>query len=227
MPLTDKLATALLVTIWGLNFVVISVGLRDMPPILLGALRFFFVAFPAVFFVRRPRVPLLTFLGDALTIGFAQFAFMFSGMSVGMPAGVASLVLQTQAFFTVGLSALAFGDRYGRHNFLGLAIALAGLVTLAAASVGARSVPALGFALTLCAALSWAAGNLCNKKIGKVDPIGLVAWSGLFAFGPFIVASLLVDGVATIRADLAAIRLPTIGVVAYLSIGASFFGYGI
>ena len=139
MPLTDKLATALLVTIWGLNFVVISVGLRDMPPLLLGALRFFFVAFPAVLFVPRPRVPLLPFVGYAATIGFGQFAFMFSGMSAGMPAGVASLVLQTQAFFTVILSALIFGDRYGRQNILGIAIAFVGLFALAAASVGARA----------------------------------------------------------------------------------------
>ena len=91
----------LVILVWGLNFVVIRVGLDDLPPMLLGAMRFTLAAIPAVFFIRRPKIPLRWLLAYGLTISFGQFAFLFSAMTVGMPAGLASLVLQSQAFFTL------------------------------------------------------------------------------------------------------------------------------
>lgn len=69
-----------------------------MPPLLLAGLRFLLVAFPAIFFVARPKVPLTLLLGYGLTISFGQFAFLFCAIKFGMPAGLASLVLQAQAF---------------------------------------------------------------------------------------------------------------------------------
>src|SRR3546814_6364263 len=92
MPFKDWLAALVVVTVWGLNFVVIKVGLSEVPPLLLGALRFIFVAFPAVFFIRRPLLPWRTIVLYGLTISLGQFVFLFTAMYVGMPAGLASLV---------------------------------------------------------------------------------------------------------------------------------------
>ena len=106
------LMTALIVVLlWGMNFVVIKIGLKGIPPLLMGGLRFSLVAIPSIFFIPRPTVPWKLLVTYALTISLGQFAFLFSAMSLGMPAGLASLVLQSQAFFTVGLSAMVFGDR--------------------------------------------------------------------------------------------------------------------
>jgi O-acetylserine/cysteine efflux transporter len=128
--------TALIVIfLWGMNFVVIKIGLKGIPPFLLGALRFMLVAFPAILFLPRPKVPLKWLLAYALTISLGQFAFLFSAMAVGMPAGLASLVLQAQAFFTVGFSALVFGDKLRAANLLGMLIASIGLALLGSASL--------------------------------------------------------------------------------------------
>src|SRR5690349_22458463 len=102
----DLLLALVVVIAWGVNFVVIKVGLHGVPPMLLGALRFTLAAIPAVFFVKRPNVPLFWLLAYGLSISLGQFAFLFYAMYVGMPAGLASLVLQAQAFFTMIFAAI-------------------------------------------------------------------------------------------------------------------------
>jgi O-acetylserine/cysteine efflux transporter len=227
--------TALIVIfLWGMNFVVIKIGLQGVPPFLLGALRFVLVAFPAILFLPRPQVPFKWLLAYALTISLGQFAFLFSAMAVGMPAGLASLVLQAQAFFTVGLSALVFGDKLRASNLLGMIIASLGLVLLGSASLNNAAtsvshVSLLGFLLTLCAALSWACGNVINKKIGSisssVSTLSLVAWSALIPILPFFLLSYLFEGSAAIVGSLSNLSLSSVLTVMYLAFAATLVGY--
>ena len=101
MRIKDILLALCVVIIWGVNFVIIKLGVTALPPLLLGALRFVFVAFPAIFLFKRPKIPLKLLLIYGLTISFGQFAFLFCALRVGMPAGIASVILQSQAFFTL------------------------------------------------------------------------------------------------------------------------------
>lgn len=128
MSRKDGVLALLVVVVWGLNFVVIKVGLHNMPPLMLAGLRFMLVAFPAIFFVARPKVPLNLLLGYGLTISFAQFAFLFCAINFGMPAGLASLVLQAQAFFTIMLGAFTFGERLHGKQLAGIALAIFGVL---------------------------------------------------------------------------------------------------
>jgi O-acetylserine/cysteine efflux transporter len=221
----DIFQATILVLIWGFNFVVIKVGLRDIPPLLLGACRFALVAVPAVFFIPRPRIPLPRLLAYALTISFGQFAFLFSAIHAGMPTGLASLVLQVQAFITLALSSFVFGDRLKSHNFLGLAVAFGGLALLANVSIGSAGVPLTGFLLTLCAASSWAMGNVVNKTIGQTDLIGLVVWSALVPIAPFLLASAVIEGPDAIAGGLGHLTILSILSVAYLAVLATQVGY--
>jgi len=227
MPLTDLLAALAVITIWGLNFVVIKLGLRDVPPLLLGALRFALVAFPALLIVPRPRIPGRLLLAYALTISFGQFAFLFSAIYLGMPAGLASLVLQVQAFFTLALAALVFGDRLQRHNFAGLAIAFIGLLVLALANGTAGDIPLIAFLLTIAAAGSWATGNIVAKKIGATDLVGLVVWSALVPILPFLVASALIEGPERIVSTFTHPTWPAFGAIVYLAFAATLVGYSL
>ncbi|MBC3872175.1 EamA family transporter [Undibacterium flavidum] len=220
--------TALIVIVlWGMNFVVIKIGLKGIPPLLLAALRFMFVAFPAIFFLAKPKVELKWLIAYAATISFGQFAFLFSAIAVGMPAGLASLVLQAQAFFTVGLSALIFGDKLKTSNVIGMLIASLGLVLLGSASISASAsqVSLAGFGLTLCAALSWACGNVVSKKIGSVDMLSLVAWSALLPIIPFVALSCMLDGAAVVWHSLTHISMSAVLAILYLSGAASLIGY--
>ncbi|MEF9889047.1 O-acetylserine/cysteine exporter [Citrobacter sp.] len=231
MSRKDGLLALLVVVVWGLNFVVIKVGLHNMPPLMLAGLRFLLVAFPAIFFVARPKIPLSLLLGYGLTISFGQFAFLFSAIKFGMPAGLASLVLQAQAFFTIILGAFAFGERLQGKQRVGIALAVFGVLVLIEASLNGQHVGMLGFMLTLAAALSWASGNIFNKKImqhtSRPAVMSLVVWSALIPVVPFFLVSILLDGPTQIIQSLVAIDMTTILSLLYLAFVATIVGYGI
>lgn len=231
MTRKDGLLALLVVIVWGLNFVVIKVGLHNMPPLMLAGLRFVLVAFPALLFVARPKVPMRLLLGYGLTISFGQFAFLFSAIKFGMPAGLASLVLQAQAFFTIVLGAVAFGERLQLKQVLGITLAVFGVLVLAESSLNGQDVTLLGFMLTLAAALSWACGNIFNKKImqhpSRPGVMSLVVWSALIPIVPFMVASLIFDGPAVMVQSLVQIDITTVLSLIYLAFVATIIGYGI
>ncbi|MDH2910929.1 O-acetylserine/cysteine exporter [Kosakonia sp. HypNH10] len=231
MARKDVLLAMLVVVAWGLNFVVIKVGLHAMPPLMLAGLRFLLVAFPALLFVARPKVPMRLLLGYGLTISFGQFAFLFCAIKFGMPAGLASLVLQAQAFFTIVLGAGIFGERLQVKQLVGIALAVVGVLVLIEASLTGQHIPLLGFMLTLAGAFSWACGNIFNKKImqhsSRPAVMSLVVWSALIPIVPFMVCSLIFDGPALMLESVVAIDTTTLLSLVYLAFIATILGYGI
>ena len=231
MTRKDGLLALLVVVVWGLNFVVIKVGLHNMPPLMLAGLRFLLVAFPALFFVARPKIPFRLLLGYGLTISFGQFAFLFCAINFGMPAGLASLVLQAQAFFTIILGALVFGERLQGKQLAGIALAVVGVLVLAEASLNGQHVALLGFLLTLAAAFCWASGNIFNKKIMQLETrpavMSLVVWSALIPIVPFMAASYLLDGPTVMLHSLVTLDMTTVLSLFYLAFVATIVGYGI
>ncbi|MFC5430086.1 EamA family transporter [Paraburkholderia denitrificans] len=226
----DLLLALVVVLAWGVNFVVIKVGLHGVPPMLLGALRFLLAAFPAVLFVKRPNVPLKWLLAYGATISFGQFAFLFSAMFVGMPAGLASVVLQAQAFFTLGFAALFLHERFHARNVIGLSIAALGLALIGMQSTaggGAQAMTIAGFVLTLCASVMWALGNIVTKKVGRVDLVGLVVWASLIPPLPFLVLSYFFEGPLRIGHALEGIGMSSVLAVVYLAFVATVLGYSL
>jgi O-acetylserine/cysteine efflux transporter len=223
MSLKDLLLVLLVVCAWGVNFVVIKVGLHGMSPMLLGAFRFLLAAVPAVFFVKRPQLPLRWLLAYGMTVSFGQFAFLFSAMYLGMPAGLASLVMQAQAFFTMGLAVLFLKERVHARQVLGLLVAASGLALIASAA--GHSMTLIGFVLTLVAALLWATGNIIMKKIGAVDPVGLVVWSSLIPPVPFLLLSYWLEGPQRMVASLAGFNASSAFAIVYLAGAATLLGY--
>jgi len=215
----------LVILVWGLNFVVIKLGLDELPPMLLGALRFTLAAIPAVFFIRRPQIPLRWLLAYGLTISFGQFAFLFSAMSAGMPAGLASLVLQSQAFFTLLFAALVLGERIRANNLIGLLFAATGLLLIGINS--GIGMTLAGFILTICAAAMWGMGNIITKRVGQVDLVSLVVWGSLVPPLPFLAMSLLLEGPQEIGDALRNLSLQSVLALIYLAFGATLLGYGL
>ncbi|WP_454254734.1 EamA family transporter [Pseudomonas sp. Marseille-Q8238] len=220
----DLLLALVVIVAWGLNFVVIRVGLDDLPPMLLGALRFALAALP-VFFVRRPDLPWRWLIAYGATISLGQFVFLFQAMANGMPAGLASLVLQSQAFFTLAFAALFLGERMRGASVLGLLIAGGGLLLIGLQN--GHSTSLLGIVLTLVAASMWAMGNVLTRKFGKINLMGLVIWGSLIPLVPFFLLSLWLEGPQRIEHALLNIGPSSIFVLLYLAIIATLLGYGL
>ncbi len=212
MNMTHLAAALLMVTIWGFNFIVIRWGLDGIAPLLLTLLRFTLAAFPALFFVARPRS--FATLGLIAAYGFfafaLQFALLFGGMAAGMPTGLASLVIQVQAFFTIALVTLLMRERPTPPQLIAALLAGAGLVLVA---VHLPAGSALGFALTLAAALSWAIANLVVKRISGATPATVVVWGSAAAVVPLLAAVLLTQG-----ADAAIAQVARLGPTQWLGI---------
>ena len=218
----------LVVLVWGMNFAAIKIGVAGVPPLLLGALRFMLAAFPALLFFKAPKVPLRWYLAYGLSISVGQFAFLFSAIHVGMPSGLASLVLQSQAFFTMLFAALWLQERWQVHQLAGLVLAGAGLVLIGSAH--GLSMPLLGFALTVAAALMWAAGNIVTRQLARFAPFdqqAFVVWASLVPPVPFLVLSLSMEGPQAIAEALQNFNLSSLGSLVYLAWGATLFGYGV
>ncbi|MBD8145942.1 EamA family transporter [Pantoea agglomerans] len=233
MSVKDMLLALCVVVAWGVNFVVIKLGLQGMPPFLLAGLRFTLVAFPAIFFVRRPPIPLRWLVVYGMTISFGQFAFLFLAIKLGMPAGLASLVLQAQAFFTLLLGVLLLAEKLRWNHIVGIIIATLGMFLLATAGMEGQTSAGITLTtmmLTLSASLSWGLGNITNKIIMRnrsVPIMSLVVWSALVSIVPFFACSLLFDGQAAIVNSLLHIGLQTVLALFYLAFVATIVGYAI
>lgn len=225
MPRRHVLLGLAVVVIWGVNFVVIDLGLRTFPPLLFVALRFLLVAFPAVLFVPRPPIPWRRVAAVGVFLSGGQFALLFAGMHAGMPAGLASVVVQVQALFTMAFAAALLGERPSRPQMMGAVIALGGLTLVAAARAGG-TVPVGAFVLCVGGAASWGLGNVVTRHAQAPNAIGLLVWSSLVVPVPLVGLSLAVEGPAAIGHALSSIDAGAAFAVAYVAVFATGFGYG-
>ncbi|MFC5496455.1 EamA family transporter [Caenimonas terrae] len=198
-----ELAAALLiVVIWGVNFVAMKFGLRDFTPFQLGAARYVVAALPLVLLVRPPRLHWKWVLLYGLFQGVGQFGFLFWALQVGMTASLASVLMQTQVFFTALFGFVLLRERASRPLQAGLVLAALGLACFAMNYVGpgaSRATTALGFVLNLCSAAMWAASNIVARKAQQAsagfDPLAFVIWSSVVPIVPFVLLSLWLDPV--------------------------------
>jgi len=229
VPVRDRLLAVLVAVVWGANFPATVLALEQFPPLLMVALRFTLVAIPALLFIPRPEVPLRWLIGTGLGIGLLQFGFVYVGMAAGMPGGLASLVLQASAPFTVLLAGVWLRERLGRRQLIGVGIAVVGLAIIAAHR--AQVAALLPVLLTLCGALGWAFGNVCSRQARAPKPLHLTWWMSIVPPVPMLVLSLFVEGPdrigASLRTAFTVAALPSVLGLLYVVVVANMIGYGL
>ncbi|WP_438388628.1 EamA family transporter [Actinopolyspora saharensis] len=242
MPIRDRLLALTVAMLWGVNFLAIDVGLRHFPPLLFAALRFAVIAVPTVLFVPRPAVQARWVLGYGLGFGTAQFGLLFTAIHVGMPAGLASLVLQASAPFTVLLGVLVLRERPSGIQLAGITLAIGGMavILLHRAEVAA----ALPVVLTLAGALGWALGNLCSRQAlsptshsrpegrpGQDDPMRLTLWMSVVPPVPLAALSVTFEGPRAGLHAVSTLDTPTgwaaLAALAYIVVPATVMASGI
>lgn len=219
------------VLIWGLNFVVMKLGLQDLSPMLLGALRFSAASLPFLLFVRPPRgLPWRFTLGYGLAQGVGQFGLLFLGLRLGMTASMASVVMQIQVFFTL-LAAPWLKESVRPTQWLGLAVSMAGLLLIATShGEGPGQMTLIGFVLTTGASAMWAASNVIARRASQsyvYEPFPFIVWSGAVAIVPFFALAIWLDGAATVTGQLRTLNLAGLGAVLYLALLATLLAYSL
>lgn len=229
----DLLAALSVVVIWGLNFVAMKWALVDFTPFQLGVWRYVFAVLPLVFLVRRPAVPWRWVIAYGLCQGVGQFGVLFIALQVGMTAALASVLMQTQLFFTALLGVLLLGEQLSRPLKWGLVWAAVGLGCFAMNYLGgavAAGTTLLGFVLNLVSAAMWAASNIVARRTqqvaGSYDALGFVVWSAVVPIVPFMLLSLLFDAPA-LRWQWLDAPLSSWLAVAYLGWCATIMAYAL
>lgn len=210
--------------VWGVNFVVIEVGLQDFPPLLFSALRFFFAAVPAIFILGKPRVAWRYVIAVGLVLGVAKFGLLFVGMSHGVPAGLSSLVLQSQVIFTLLFAVLVLRERPRKTQLLGIAIACVGMVLIVLDN--GLSTPLGALLLVIAAAACWGVSNIVTRHAKPQDTLRFMVWVSAVAVVPLVLLSLVTEGAHTDTEALKSINLTGVGAIGYLSFMATLFGFG-
>ncbi|MBO0651514.1 EamA family transporter [Streptomyces triculaminicus] len=210
--------------LWGVNFVVIDVGLHHFPPLLFCGLRFLAAALPAVFLVGRPPVKWRWIIGVGLALGVGKFGLLFVGMRAGMPAGLSSLVLQAQAVFTALFAMPALGERPGRVRLLGMGVALSGIVV--AAVDESASGPVLGFALVVIAAAFWGVSNVLTRKAAPSDGLRFTVWISTVPVLPLLLLSLVFEGPEADAEALTSLDFAGVGALLFVAWVSTVLGFG-
>ncbi len=233
----DALLALLVVIIWGANFTVIKLGLGGVPSMLLVAIRYSLVAFPAVFIIKKPKTSWNYIIWYGLTVGVGQFSCLFYAMEIGMPAGLASIIVQLQGFISPFLSSIFFKEKLAKKQLLGFVIAAIGLSIIGYASLqgGLASIPPLALLLTIGAPVFWSTSNIISKKASlqasedghKLDMLSMVIWSSLIPPIPMLVLSYFIDTPQAIIGSFASLSFMSIFSAIYLALASTIFGYGV
>lgn len=221
----DASLALVLVIVWAFNFIVIRTGLNELPPLLFGALRFLVAAVPVVFLLPRPKVGFRHLLAFGLALGVGKFAVLFFAMKQGMPTGLSSLTLQSQAFFTMALCALLFGERPSGKRIVGVAIAFAGLALVPRQLGSLDSL--LPFLMVLFAAFFWAVSNVVLMKANPDDFLSFVSWVSLVPVLPLLGLSWIFEGPEVMGHALANLSLKGWGSVFYIGWLSTLFAFAI
>ncbi|WP_332877951.1 EamA family transporter [Massilia sp. S19_KUP03_FR1] len=228
----DLLAALAVVLIWGTNFVAMKIGLRELTPFQMGAGRYLFALLPLVLFIRPPKLAWHWVLLYGLCQGVGQFGLLFLSLRAGMSAALASVLLQTQVFFTALLGVALLREHVSRALRTGMLLAAVGLACFGINYVrsGAGDVSVAGLLLCLGGAALWAASNivvrLARQAAPAFDVLGFMVWSSLVPIIPFCLLSLCFDPAAS-RAHLATLSWHTWAALAYLGWLATILGYAL
>lgn len=222
-PWRHLLLALAVVAVWGTNFVVIKLALAHLPPLLFAALRFALAFFPAVLLLPRPAVSWRNMAAYGVLLGVGQFGVLYLAMKGNIAPGLASLVIQTQVFFTIVLAMRVARERVQPYQWLALVLGAAGIGVIAAHTDGDTTV--LGLLMVLGAAFCWACANMVSKRAGSINMLSYVVWSSVTAVPPLVVLSLVFEGWPAIEAGLMNADALTWWAVAWQAFGNTLFGY--
>lgn len=230
----DLAAALAVVMVWGVNFVAMKFALRDFTPFQLGTARYVFAVLPLLLFIRPPAVPWKWVVLYGLFQGVGQFGILFLALKLGMTAALASVLLQTQVFFTALFGFVLLQERASRPLQAGMVLAALGLSCFAYNYVSpggtGGGTTVAGFLLTLGAAAMWSLSNIVARHVQKVagnySPTAFVLWSSLVAVPPFMALSLVFDAEA-VRWQWLQASVTSWLSVAYLGWVATLLGYSL
>ena len=224
LPASHLLLALAIVAVWGTNFVVIKLSLSAFPPFLFAALRYTFALLPLVFFIPKPKVSWVNMCIYGLAVGVGQFGILYFAIDGRISPGLASLVIQTQVFFTIGFAMFFAKERLRTYQMVAVGVAITGLGIIALHTDANTTF--LGLALVVFCGLSWGVANTVSRRAGSINMLAYVVWASAFAIPPlFAIAFFFEGGWEPMQASLTSAPMGAWAGVLWQSWGNTIFGY--
>ncbi|MFC0179794.1 EamA family transporter [Thorsellia kenyensis] len=229
MPVRDILIAVLVTCIWGTNFVVIHYGLQYFPPFLFAALRFILTFLPWAFFFKKPDIPVKYLMLNGFFLGFGQFGILFFALQGYISPGIASLLMQSQIFFSLFLSFIIFKDVPNKYQLISITICIIGFILIAMSGIqnNVGNITIIGLGLCLIASFSWACSNIVARKVGKVKMMNFLIWGSLYSSIPLSFMSLFLDGIDAIIDSISKAPFYAWASILWQSIGNTLLGFSL
>jgi O-acetylserine/cysteine efflux transporter len=243
LPLPHILLALLVAIIWGTNFVVVKIVLDSWPPLFFVFVRFSICFLPLAFFLKRPPVPWTNLAAYGILIGCGQFGLGFIAMDGYLSPGLASVVLQTQAFFTIFLAMYFDGERLRAFQWSALSLAAIGVGLMAfftwgneggnigatgiASDLGVSQTTALGISLALFAAFFWGVANMTARRTGRINMLAYVVWASGFSLPPLLAMTLFFEGPDAIMSAVQNTSPGLWAAVTWQTVGNTMFGFAV
>ena len=208
--------------IWGISTPISKIGVNELPPLFMLAVRFFIVA-AAAFFYPVSGSQMRQLLRLSLTLAVLHFPCMFIGLRY-IDASAAAVLTQLQLPFAVLLAGFVFGERLSARALAGIALAFVGVVVIA----GTPNIFAAGWTglvLMVAAAFFWAIASLQMKSLGRISPFAANAWLAVFAAPVLLIESWIFE--QSPLSSLSGLTVTGAGAILYLVVMTTFVGYGI
>jgi O-acetylserine/cysteine efflux transporter len=211
--------------VWGLNFVMVKIGLAQIPPLTFCALRFLFASIPAIFLLPKPKAQWKYIIGYGLMTFALQFSLLFAGLAAGVSAGVGALILQSQVFFAIFFACLFMKQTLAGWHILGSIVSFAGVSLIALH--GNIDCSMLGFGLLLASAISWGLGNCISVNLKNENMLSLVVWGSFVAFFPLAIIAFWIEKPLPLFSQFSTLTFSTLGALLYVTYASTYFGYGV
>lgn len=225
LPVSHLFLALAIVAVWGTNFVVIKVSLESFPPFVFAGLRFVFAFLPAAFFLPRPKISWINLCIYGVAVGVGQFGILYFAIDGNISPGLASLVVQTQVFFTIGFAMLFAKERLRLYQVVAVAVALTGLGLIATHTDATTTV--LGLLMVVFCGFSWGVANTASRYAGAIDVLPYVVWASIYAIPPlFLMALVFEGGWSAVGASILNAPIGAWLGVLWQSWGNTLFGYG-
>lgn len=213
------------VAFWGINFVFVIIGLQEIPPMLFCFCRFFLVSIPAICFFKRPSVPFKWVVLYSFVMFVFQFALMFSGIHAGVSAGLASILLQTQVFFSILFASILLKEKLNRWQLFSALLSFSGIALVGLNQGPNATLPGILFVLS--AATTWGLGSVIVKKMGRVQSGSLLVWSSLIAWPPLLLLSFFIENGHSVLFDFHHLSYTSYLAIFFITLFSTVFGFGI
>ena len=213
----------IIVILWGLNFVTLKIAVLSLPPIFLAGLRFFLISFPWIFFVKKPKVSNKQFFSLPITLGVLQYSLLYYGMSTGLSVGLSAVILQTQSFFTVIMSAFLIKEKPSLNEIIGLIIGMLGVIILLTYNDGDFKLDAIF--IILAAAMSWGVANIQLKNLGNINMVSFLIWISPLAAILLFIISFILEYDSLLKIDFSNIEIKVFLSIFYTAYISTVIGF--